>query len=551
MRKWGTALWIEAIEVSLRDGTHERIRSLSFSRRFRDCFSCSLSHTTLTFSISQPFVPWVRQTRHDSRTTTHEGSRMQTGSLLLCLLFAFGFAVAATTDKSSEHAKAKEWQLEDIAAFRERFLAVDRAFTPETRAMAEERLSRLERTSEPLSPIAFSVELCRIAALADNGHTGCVPTPVGREICRQWSVIEGTDPQRCVLQPTPFEIPDFKYVPIAFHPFGEEFNVVRVVAERADLLGARLVMVENKPIESIRETLRSFAGGPVARRDSAAARVLASPEQLQAVGLIPNSDAVVYELITQKGERIKRRFALAQPSEKAATLLSLPDESRASWAFQQPMERFRFRDAPEINAVIIQLRQHVDAGKMKLATFLETSEKQRVQLGRKNVVLDMRFNGGGNLMLTRDFIRQWPEHVPGQFFVLTSRQTGSAAIASIAYLKQAGADRVVIVGEPVGDRLMFFSDGRAIRLPNSGRYFMTAIARMDFRDGCRQYDDCFAGIAQPGRPASPLPAGLESIDRLPIAIASLEPDVAAPWTIESWLMGTDPMMDAVTELVRQ
>ena len=38
------------------------------------------------------------------------------------------------------------------------------------------------------------------------------------------------------------------------------------------------------------------------------------------------------------------------------------------------------------------------------------------------------------------------------------------AIAGIAYLKQAGKERVTIVGEPVGDRMMFFSDGLPIRL---------------------------------------------------------------------------------------
>jgi hypothetical protein len=161
----------------------------------------------------------------------------------------------------------------------------------------------------------------------------------------------------------------------------------------------------------------------------------------------------------------------------------------------------------------------------------------------------MRFNGGGNLMLTRDFMRQWPALVSGRFFVLTSRRTLSAAIASIAYLKQAGAQRVVIIGEPVGDRLMFFSDGRAIQLPHSGRFFLTATARMDYRDGCRKYDDCFQGVAQPGRPTAPLPAGIASTDRMPISIDTLEPDVLAPWTIESWLKGTDPMMQAVTALV--
>jgi hypothetical protein len=109
---------------------------------------------------------------------------------------------------------------------------------------------------------------------------------------------------------------------------------------------------------------------------------------------------------------------------------------------------------------------------------------------------------------------------------------------------------VSIIGEPVGDRLMFFSDGLPIQLPHSGRFFLPAVARMDYRNGCREYDDCMEAIAQPGRPTAttplPTPAPLE---RLPISVATLEPDVLAPWTIDSWLTGKDPAMDAVTALV--
>lgn len=143
---------------------------------------------------------------------------------------------------------------------------MDRSFAPEARAMAERRLSQLERSSEAMSAAAFAVELCRIAALADNAHTKCLSTSVGREICRQWAVIEGGHASGCPLQQPDFEIPDFKAVPISFYPFGEEFNVVAVTARDSDLLGSRLVAVENRPIEDLRATLRTFTGYPCISR---------------------------------------------------------------------------------------------------------------------------------------------------------------------------------------------------------------------------------------------------------------------------------------------
>ena len=74
-------------------------------------------------------------------------------------------------------------------------------------------------------------------------------------------------------------------------------------------------------------------------------------------------------------------------------------------------------------------------------------------------------------------------------------------------------------GEPVGDRLMFFSDGLPVQLPHSGLFFLPAVVRMDYENGCREYTDCFAGIVEEGRPTAVsllvLPPDLE---RLPIAV---------------------------------
>jgi hypothetical protein len=326
--------------------------------------------------------------------------------------------------------------------------------------------------------------------------------------------------------------------------------VVAIPETALELLGARLVAVEGRSVQRIRDVLRSFSGGTPAYRDLVAAGVLASPEQLHAVGLSRRADATRYAFITAEGLRIERTLGVPAPSAPPSAWRSLPDATSGAWAYQAPGDPFRLHDAPEIDAIVVQLRQHLDAGGRRIADFLREAERQRADRGRSHVVLDMRFNSGGNFLLTRDFIIKWPERVPGRFVVLTSPKTQSAAITSIAYLKQAAPDRVRIVGEPVGDRLMFFSDGLPILLPHSGRYFLPATMRMDYHDGCRKYDDCFEAVAQPGQPvaAAVLPF-LGRLDRLPLAVATLEPDVPVAWTIDAWLSGRDPMMDAAASLL--
>jgi len=469
---------------------------------------------------------------------------------ILLTLVSFAACTASKAGHISPAAGQMLWKQEDISYFRQSFLDVDRSFSPAARAAAEIRLSRLERESGSIDPTDFAVELCRIAALADNGHTECLPAWVGRNICKQVAPILSDRSQWCLLRDPDFQIPAFQNVSIAFYPFGGTFNVVGAAARNSDLLGARLSAVNGRSVESIRDVLCSFVGGTPAHRELKAADVLASPEQLHAVGLSGSSRAVTYEFVMPSGRQVRRRLEVAKPSATQEPWRQLPDPDHAPWAFQEAGTPFRFRDAPTIDGVIVQLRQNSDADNQRINDFLEYVETQRSALARTNVVLDMRFNGGGNLLLTRDFLRQWPARVPGRFFVLTSRQTFSAAIASIAYLKQAGDNRVSIIGESIGDRLMFFSDGLPIQLPHSGLFLLPATVRMDYRDGCRHYDDCFEGIAQPGGPTATSPfTSAIPLDRLPISVVALEPDIVAPWTIESWLTGNDPMMDAVATLV--
>ena len=467
-------------------------------------------------------------------------SRPVIAAVLCCVLHA----AAADTPVGTQ------WQHEDVAVFREKFLRIDRSFSPEARSAAEARLEKIERAAQPLKPAAFAVELCRIAALADNGHTQCLPGNVGKAVCERFSALVTDDSPWCHLVKPDAAITDFENVPISFHPFGSEFHVTGIDAKHEELLGARLIAVDGKPIESIRATLRTFAGGTVAHRDEVAASVLTQPQQLHVVEIADRENAVTYTFRLQREPAVERVLSLSIDAVKPARWKQLPAPEQAPWSYQELAKPFRFRDAPELDAVVVQLRQILDSQDEKISDFLERSERQRAKSGRRNVVLDLRANGGGNFLQAREFMMNWPTRVPGQFYVLTSRQTFSAAITSIAYLKQAGATRVKIVGEPAGDRLVFHSDGLPVQLPHSGLFFLPAVVRMDYENGCRQYDDCFEGIAPVGRPtATSLLKVPEDLPRIPVAVSSIEPDVFVPETIEAWLQGEDSAMTALIRLV--
>ena len=409
-------------------------------------------------------------------------------------------------------------RLADLAAFREKFMATDKSFADSARAEADLRLAKLETQIAAVSQAYFDLELARIAALADNGHTHYVLGSISRYYNR---------------------------VPIRLGVFGEDFHVVRAAGNNEDLLGARLVSIDGHPIAELRKAGRSLWGGVDGFRDRFSFNLLESPELLRALGLADGDASASYTFETSKG-MIQRTLA-AEPASPARpfsspaanlypTKMPLEDASwktalspdKAPWALRDAGTTFRWRAAPELRAIVIDIRSNVDAADQKMADALKMFETAIAQEKPANLVLDMRFNGGGNLNTTRAFMKSLPEKVPGRMFVLTSPLTFSAAISSIGYLEQAAPDRVTIVGEAVGDRQHFWAEGRGADLPNNRGMIGLATQRHDYVGGCKAYNDCHI-----------------SVKVSPIAVASIAPDISAPWTIEAYLAGRDPAIDAV------
>ena len=183
--------------------------------------------------------------------------------------------------------------------------------------------------------------------------------------------------------------------------------------------------------------------------------------------------------------------------------------------------------------MIVELRQNRSTPGYDIDEFQQLVQRELQARKPRHLVLDMRMNGGGDLTTTRSFMQRLPTLVLGRIFVLTSPWTFSAAISSTGYLEQAAPDRVTIVGEPVGDRLEFWAEGRPITLTRSGIVISRATQRHDYATGCKPYTDCHGNVVQH-----------------PISVRTLEPDVAAPWTLEAYRVGRDPAMEAVARLLK-
>lgn len=204
------------------------------------------------------------------------------------------------------------------------------------------------------------------------------------------------------------------------------------------------------------------------------------------------------------------------------------------WALREPGVAFRRTTAWAPGVFVFQMRQNHDAPGQAMAALLDSVRAEIAAAQPRHFVLDMRFNGGGDLNLTRRFMQELPTLVPGRIFVLTSPLTFSAGISSVGYLTQAAPDRVTIVGEPAGDRLVFFAEARVQLLPGTDTGILFSRERHDYQGGCAAFTDCHGPVR-----------------RNPIRVPSLDPQVRAPWTIAAYREGHDPGMEAVLTLLER
>jgi hypothetical protein len=406
---------------------------------------------------------------------------------------------------------------EDLDWFRREVFAVEQSYTPATRAAATRRLDALEATLSRVTPLAFEMEIARIVALADNGHSGV--NPIGR--------VRRTN-----------------RVPLRMATFGDEFRVLRATPANADLLGARLTAIDGKPIALVRDSARTLFGGTPVWRDRNLPLTLESPDQLHALAIARDAKSAEYSFVTETGASITRRLvadAAGTPAMPSDLLFYAVDEQGMTglkpnlpWSLADAMTAFRWRAAPEVDGMVIQLRRVVDGPNQSIVAALD-SMKARIASDRpRNLVVDMRMNGGGNLQNARDFMKALPSLVPGRIFVITGPGTFSAAISSVGYLEQAAPDRVTIVGEEVGDRLVFFAEGQPATAPNSRMMIGRATQRHDYQNGCKAFTDCHGPVVG-----------------YPIAVPTLKPDLAAPLTFADWKAGRDPAIDAIVRALKR
>ncbi len=437
---------------------------------------------------------------------------------LAAITLTFALALTANADDTTRTA-----QLADLAIVREDYLTKELAYTPATRALALTKLRELEARAGTLSAADMLVGLAQIGALADNAHSG-------------------------VRYHDPLALPPSR-LPLRLLWFPDALIVARATGEAADLAGARVLAIEGLAPDALYARTQSLQGGSEINRKKYLPGLIESLGVLHAVGVAKAPDRVTLKVKLVSGKVVERVVTMVanntvSPTAEDERLWSpepITDETQWKTAITtdalptylaDATAPFRTLPMPDIDALYIQFRTNEDDGAHKITDFTARVEAEIAARKPTNLILDLRFDIGGNLLTTLAFMRALPAKVTGQTYLLVGHYTYSAGIVSAAAVKKGGGERVTVVGDALGDRLAFWSEGGRVSLPNSHFGLRYTNGTFDLERGCAEIPQC--------------------LDKLiDVNFVSLAPQIAAPLTSAAYLAKRDPAIEAVRKDVAQ
>jgi hypothetical protein len=350
--------------------------------------------------------------------------------------------------------RAEAWR-QDLDALRSRFLRVDRSFSPAERAQFLEQITDLSASLERSTDPEIIMRMASAVALSGNAHT------------RLYLLRNRTELRR---------------LPVRVWWFSDGLRVIRTTAAHRNLLGCRIDAIGGVDARRARERVAAAIAGNVSWTDYMSTYFLTSPEALFGFSITPALESVELQLSQCRGQPFRATIAplplvrrqtpveawwdISPAHRDDGWTHALANDERVPLALRHPERHYWFTYLPD-GTLYFQYNRAMEMPDERMPAFSARLLAAIDSRPPRAFVMDVRFNTGGDLGLTRDLIAKLEARTRGMpRFAITGRATFSAGITAIAAWKTVGD--LTIVGEPIGDALDVWSEGGNIILPNSG-----------------------------------------------------------------------------------
>ncbi|MBI3407315.1 MAG: hypothetical protein HY040_03030 [Planctomycetes bacterium] len=262
-----------------------------------------------------------------------------------------------------------------------------------------------------------------------------------------------------------------KGLPIQMFQYEDGIFVVAAAPDHADLAGAKVLKVGEHSIEKALAALT-----PIISRDNdmglkaAGPAFLKSTMVLNGLGLIPDADKATFTVrdasgqersvtLVETAEQPNDKWISARKDNSAELPLYLKNTKAPYWFEYMPAEKLVYF---QYNGVRNDPKEPLNKFCDRLFKFIAENDVDKL-------VLDIRWNGGGNSFLNRPIIhgliRCDKINQRGKLFVITGRFTFSAAQNCTTDIE--AHTNALFVGEPTGASPSFIGESIRFDLPYS------------------------------------------------------------------------------------
>ena len=317
---------------------------------------------------------------------------------------------------------------------------------------------------------------------------------------------------------TRLSLPKISRPRLQFFLFSEGIYVTAAHQDHKDLIGKRLVEVEGRPVESLFSMME-----PLISRDnsqglkSLTPNYITNPTILKGLGMKVDLDKISLTFKSENGTKETVAVPCSADFQPKPDWAVMPRNSEIL-ALKNRSKNYWCEYLPEIKTMYFQYNAIANMPEESVAKFAARMFKEIDDLKAEKIIVDVRWNGGGNTFLSQPLLQGILERPKlshnGGIYVITGRNTFSAAQNFTTDISRSC--EAIFVGEPTGSCPNFVGESIPYSLPYS--------------KATGTVSDLYWQRSWP------------MDDRMWIA-----PDLPTPPSIKAFLVGRDPAMEAILE----
>ncbi len=252
--------------------------------------------------------------------------------------------------------------------------------------------------------------------------------------------------------------------------FQEGFYVTMAPPAQKELVGGKIVQIEGHPIDGVVRKVEPLISheNPQGIRSSTPGFIV-NPVILAGLGLRSGNEGVKVTVEKAGGSKVEGRLQMSDQVAPGADWVKIRDKEDARYLKNRALN-YWFEELPEIDAIYFQYNAVQNQGQESLAKFTDRLFKAVDDKKVKRLIVDVRWNGGGNTFLSQPIVKGIVSRPAinrnGGLYVITGRNTYSAAQNFTTDLSRSTT--AIFVGEPTGSSPNFIGESIPYSLPYSG-----------------------------------------------------------------------------------